>query len=97
MIHSHVATDERRNAQDFVIGGSGQFDQKGNEKPLTVSKGGLSEHPVYTQFGSLRDWRTIDAKIFDGMGRIPLNSFGIIVPIDSGEWKETERKKFGTW
>ena len=95
--HTHMAKDTRKNAQDFVIGGSGQFDQQGNEKPLTVSKEGLSEHPVYTQFGSVPDWKTINAQSFDGMGRIPLNSFGIIVPIDSGGWKETERKRFGTW
>ena len=95
--HTHMAKDTRKNAQDFVVGGSGQFDQEGNEKPLTVSKEGLSEHPVYTQFGSVPDWRTIKAQSFDGMGRIPLNSFGIIAPIDSGGWKETERKRFGTW
>lgn len=92
MIHSHVATDGRRNAQDYIVG---TIDN--GKKPKLVSQSKLENYSTYTKYGSVQDWKTIDTKIFDGMGRIPLNSFGIIAPIDGGGWKETERKRFGVW
>lgn len=95
--HTHMAIDERRNAIDYIVGHSGKKDLNGQEIPLTAKKGELSNHPINTQYGSLPDWDIIKRKTFDQAGTIPLNSFGIIAPIDGGGWRETERKIFGTW
>ena len=95
--HTHMAIDGRRNATDYIVGHSGKKDSNGQEIPLTAKKEDLSDHPINTQYGSLNDWDIINRGTFGQNDAIPLNSFGIIAPIDGGGWRETERKIFGTW
>ena len=95
--HTHMAIDERRNATNYIVGHSNEKDEHGRDLPKYAEKDELADYPINTQYGSLPDWDIIKRKTFDQAGTIPLNSFGIIAPIDGGGWRETERKIFGTW